>query len=82
MSDFEIVAGVFIAVFILGIGVGVVIVVALSVLRQRRGILRDARSPGRIGPRRDEIDLGREDKRGPDDDPPHPRWPWDSGHQG
>jgi hypothetical protein len=82
VNDFEIVAGVFVAVFILGIGAGVVIVIALSALRQRRGIPPDARSPGRPGPRRDEIDLGREEKRGPTDDPRPPRWPRDGGYQG
>ena len=82
MSDFEIVAGVFVAVFILGIGVGVVIVIAMSALRHRRGIPPDARSPGWIEPRRDEIGLGKKEKRGPDDDPRNPRWPRDGGYQG
>jgi hypothetical protein len=82
VSDFEIVAGVFVAVFILGIGVGVTIVIALSALRQRRDIPPDARSPGWIDPRRDEIDLGSKEKRGPNDDPPHPRWPRDGGYRG
>lgn len=66
MSDFEIVAGVFVSVFILGIGVGVTIVIALSAVRLRRH----------------EIDLGRRQKHGPDDRPPRPGWPRGGGFRG
>lgn len=82
MSDFEIVAGVYVAVFLLGIGVGVIVVIAMSAVRQRRGMPPGTRPPRWSMPRRDEIDLGREQKHGPDDDPPHPRWPRDGGFRG
>jgi hypothetical protein len=82
MSDFEIVAGVFVAVFILGVGVGVIVVIAMSGLRMRRGIRSTRRPPRWIGPRRDEMGLGREEEEGPDDDPPYPRWPRDGGYRG
>ncbi len=36
VKDFEIVAGVFVAIFILGIGVGVIAVIAMSVLTRHR----------------------------------------------
>jgi hypothetical protein len=79
VSDFEIVAGVFVTVFILGIGVGIVFIIAMSALRRRRGDRSGYYSPRWT--RREKVDLGREEQ-GPDDDPPHPQWPRDGGFPG
>jgi hypothetical protein len=80
MKDFEIVAGVFIAVFILGIGMGVIVVIAMSALRHHRYSRRwDARGRGSES----RYDVTRPWEMPPDDDDPsRPRWPHDGGFPG
>ena len=45
MRDFEIVAGVFIAIFALGVAVGIIVVIAISALRHRRAVSSGDRHP-------------------------------------
>jgi hypothetical protein len=80
VKDFEIVVGVFIAVFILGIGMGVIVVIAMSALRHHRdNRQRDDRRRG-VASRYDET---RPWELPPDDDDPgDPRWPLDGGFPG
>jgi hypothetical protein len=74
VNDFEIVAGVFAAIFILGIGVGVIAVIAMSALRRHRDIhLSDTRRRP-LGPRHDPT-LPWDGPSDPDDDRRPPRWP-------
>ncbi len=71
MNDFEIVAGVFAAVFMLGIGMGVLVVIAMSALRRHR----DHRQRDGQGP----WYKGNPPGEGPrdDGDPERPHWPKD-----
>jgi len=79
VRDFEIVAGVFIAVFILGIGMGVLAVIAMSALRHRR-YRRQRSDRGRGWDPRHEVT--RPWELPDDDDPGQPRWPSGGGFPG
>ena len=82
VKDFEIVAGVFVAIFILGIGVGVIVVIAMSVFTRHRNYRQ--RDDQRFVPRaRDEqppawevppTDLPPSEVPPADDKPWPPRW--------
>jgi hypothetical protein len=81
VRGFEVVVGVIVTFFVIGIGVGALLVIALPVLRRRRGTRevgwdRDYRRPygpppgysGNEGP-------GWEESPGREDDDNPPRWP-------
>jgi hypothetical protein len=80
VRDFEIVAGIFAAVFILGIGVGVIMVIALSVLRHHRATRqRDTRRRTPGGP---QYNPTRPWEAPPGaDHPRRPQWPGDGGFE-
>lgn len=50
MSGFELVAGVIVAFFVIGIGVGVIVMIALSALRFRRAFEGTVRRRGQYRP--------------------------------
>jgi hypothetical protein len=71
MRGFEVLAGVIVAFFVIGITAGVLLVVALPSFRRRR----DPRYDSWPDPGYDWRGIGWEEPPGPDDDDIPPRWP-------
>ena len=81
MNGFELVAGVIAAFFVIGFGFGALLVIALPVMRRRRGALGAVWDGEYRGRRRLPADDGSgridwEEVAGPGNDNEARRWPW------